>query len=704
MSLLRYGIGCYVTVVIGIRIGLVLFGELFTLGLATYLTGLGCFGGCILPIVTVSVNNEINVCITALTGVGGKAACSAGRLDRFNCIGVTVSENLGLRKENFSTNGALLTVGKTVFGTGRCFAFESYRCVTESLGFIRNVRLAAMTGIGCIAAVFTVGSGHCSLVAMSESHGLIAHVACVTTVTGVRGISAILAIGSDYFLIVAVSERSTLVGYVTITARGTGVGSVTAVNAIRLYHRRLVVMSLDRNNALVLSNLAASRATLAVGESCGSAGSISAGNKHLSVSKGFGLVIHVTFTTVDTSASGITAVFTVGLGYYRLVAMSKSRNLLLCYNNVTADGALLALGKTAFGAGGCFCRQDFFVMLGAQILIAHVTGVIIISIGVTYCGYESLRLESLAAHGAKLADGKTAFRTGRSFTLYRLFGVSESLGGIGNVAVSAYGAGIGGIAAVFTVGLGYYRVIGVVNDGNFLLFKENLTANGALLTLGKSAFGAGGCFCRQDFFVMLGAKVLTAHVAVVILIDIGVSESLEINGISMRCVMLTGIGLCALGLARRCYGYFTLVPCVSIGIKSAVRHTANCTYGVIRTGSSAAATFVNHNAECKLGSGYLMSLGIVLGVKYSLSKRVHSGIRRLVSGGKHGECIFLNGESYLLGVRAVTKYYRYGKIVKSRVGWDRNAEHMSAASIGRECRHRSSEGSAVRHLHYYVAV
>ena len=324
-------------------------GKLITLGHTAALTGLRSLGGCILPLVAERRRLVGDVGIFAvITGVGCVTTLDAGGLDRFNCISVTVSENLSLLKKNFSANGALLTVGKTVFGTGRCFAFESYLRVTESLGVVGNVRLATMTGIGSITDVYTVGLGYYRLVAMSE---------------------------------------------------------------------------------------------------------------------GFGLVIYVAVTAVDTSVSGIATVYTVGLGYYRLVAMSESRHFLLRFNNVTADRALLTLGKSAFGAGGRFCRQDFFAMVGAQILIANVTGVILISIGVTYCGYESLRFESLATHGAKLTVGKTAFRTCRSFTLYGLFVVSESLGGIGNVVVSAYGTGIGGIAAVFAIRGGHHRLIGMICQG-----------------------------------------------------------------------------------------------------------------------------------------------------------------------------------------------------------------------------------------------
>ena len=128
--------------------------------------------------------------------------------------------------------------------------------------------------------------------------------------------------------------------------------------------------------------------------------------------------------------------------------VSGCGNNFLLDKYFTADGAMLAFGKTGFGAG----RSNRFVN----------------NFGVTGCGNDFLFNEDFTADGAMFAFGKTGFGAGG-----------------GNRFVNNFG------------------VTGCRND--FLLNKACIT-NRAMLAFGKTGFGAGGSNRFVNNFGMTGCR------------------------------------------------------------------------------------------------------------------------------------------------------------------------------------------------------
>ena len=375
------------------------------------------------------------------------------------------------------------------------------------------------------------------------------------------------------------SDRIALVRNVAVSAVGAGEGGVACAYAIGLNGHRLIAVSLGSNYRLINGNLAADGASLSVGKSRGGTSRICAGYNSLSVSERRGLIGNVA-VTAEACVSGISRLFTGGCGYCRTVAVSFSRDNLLRYKNVSADRALLTLGETCLGTGRRLSGNDLFIVVGAKVLATYVTGVILIVIGVSLCGDHILLYGSLSTHGTYLTVSKTCFCTCSRRAGYQSLGVTERRCVICCVAVSANGAGVGGVAAVFTGGRGYCRLVAMLLYLDLFLFKKHFTADGALLTLGKTCFGTSRCLAGNSYYVMIGAEVLAAYVTGVILIRIGVSlcgdHILLYGGHAAHGTYLT-VSKTVLGACSRLAGYRSLgvtegrliIRCVAVSASGA---------------------------------------------------------------------------------------------------------------------------------------
>ena len=263
--------------------------------------------------------------------------------------------------------------------------------------------------------------------------------------------------------------------------------------------------------------------------------------------------------TAEACVSGISRLFTGGCGYCRAVAVSFSRDNLLRYKNVSTDRALLTLGETYLGTGRRLSGNDLFIVVGAKVLAAYVTGVILIGIGVSLCSDHILLYGSLSAHGTYLTVSKTVLGACSRLAGYQSLGVTEGRLIIRYVAVSASGACVGSIACVCACGRGYRCAV-------------------AMLLLVK-------LFC-----------------------------------IGVIAVVLTCIGLDTIFAASGLLGNYTAVPIVRVGVELAVWRAADCTYSMLGTCSLAAHTLVRCQALKVLCSlvyssnvyvdGNLVSLGI----------------------------------------------------------------------------------------------
>ena len=151
------------------------------------------------------------------------------------------------------------------------------------------------------------------------------------------------------------------------------------------------------------------------------------------MSERFGSIIGVAVSAM-TGVGGEACALAGGSGDALLVAVTERLNLVLFEGCRAAYGTLLSVGKTAICAGRCFTLYGLLV--------------------VTKRGNNRLICKHYVTQGALFACGKTAIGTSSCFTLQLNLVVSESRGSVRYVTVLTYGAGIGGITSVLTVGCG----------------------------------------------------------------------------------------------------------------------------------------------------------------------------------------------------------------------------------------------------------
>ena len=124
--------------------------------------------------------------------------------------------------------------------------------------------------------------------------------------------------------------------------------------------------------------------------------------------------------------------------------MTKSGNFSLRNENIAADRALFAIGKTCFGTSRCFSAYCLFLMLGAKLLGAYVTNEVLVAVSMTVGRKDSLRYEHLITGTTHYACSVTVLGTGSILSVKRLLGMTEcreSLG-IGVISIMLTGEGL----------------------------------------------------------------------------------------------------------------------------------------------------------------------------------------------------------------------------------------------------------------------
>ena len=144
------------------------------------------------------------------------------------------------------------------------------------------------------------------------------------------------------------------------------------------------------------------------------------------------LITYVVITAYCTSVGGVAAVFAIGCSHYRVVVMSGCDHFDLRNGNCITYCTLLAIGKTVFGTGRCKSVECLFLM----------------TLSYDIC----LMYEHVITGRALLARSETVLGTGRSLCLKVNLGVTECIGVIGNVTVSAYSTLMIGISGLSTGG------------------------------------------------------------------------------------------------------------------------------------------------------------------------------------------------------------------------------------------------------------
>ena len=259
--------------------------------------------------------------------------------------------------------------------------------------------------------------------------------------------------------------------------------SVTSVEVLVIYHRNDYSVSVERHTGRILvvpSSAAVVTDVVLYVTVCGTGRSYSlyVSESVRCVLIGKLIAIHTVSITgievfvrklgicVGTSVGFVTVVALGGfcavsltsciiVGYVVGKAMTGSGNNLLTKKNIAADRALLTVGQAGIGASGCLACDGLFIVLGAKVSATNIANVIVrILVGMTGSGDLILRNKSVATYRADRTVGKTVLGTGGSLAAHSLGAMSKSVSAVVNIAVATYGAGVGGIATVFTVGLG----------------------------------------------------------------------------------------------------------------------------------------------------------------------------------------------------------------------------------------------------------
>ena len=206
---------------------------------------------------------------------------------------------------------------------------------------------------------------------------------------------------------------------------------------------------------------------------------------YFGVTESVGMIVNVAVATYGTSIGGVTAVYTVGSGYFCAVVVTKCCYSFLCNESFITYGTVLTFGKTGCGTGRSYCLVD--------------------NLGVSKSCYSFLSNESFATYGTVLTFSKTGCKTGRSYCLVDSFGVTESCYGfLSNESFVTYGTVLTFSKTGCGTGRSYCLVntLGVTKCVNGFLCNENLVTYGAVLTLGKTCCSTSGCYRLVDRFGM----------------------------------------------------------------------------------------------------------------------------------------------------------------------------------------------------------
>ena len=136
---------------------------------------------------------------------------------------------------------------------------------------------------------------------------------------------------------------------------------------------------------------------------------------NLGMTECVGMIVNVAVATYGTGVSGVTCSLTGRRGYYCIVGVTKSRYLISSIRIVTYGTSISGVACSGTSGSSYYC-----------------------TIVVTKCIYGFLRNDSLATYGAMLTFGKTVLGTGGSYCLVDNLGVTERIGMIVNIVVTAY--------------------------------------------------------------------------------------------------------------------------------------------------------------------------------------------------------------------------------------------------------------------------
>ena len=265
-------------------------------------------------------------------------------------------------------------------------------------------------------------------------------------------------------------------------------------------------MTESRNGILRYESFAANRAVATLGKT----GFLASGCYSLINFSGVTLCVNlfsVGVACIVAAGEGLNALFSTSRsgGYNAIVPrVFKSRDGLGSYKDISADLTFYACGRARLGAGRSNRRDLFLIVIGTKIFLAHVTGEVLVNIGMR----------------------KLLNRLG--IGVARVVCTSEGL----NALLGTSGSG------------GYNAIVVCVTDSrDGLLSYESVAAIGAMATLGKTGTLASGSYSRINCY--------------------GVTLSIDLLGVGVACIVCTSEGLNALLGTSGSGGYNAVIVSVS---------------------------------------------------------------------------------------------------------------------------------------------
>ena len=165
------------------------------------------------------------------------------------------------------------------------------------------------------------------------------------------------------------------------------------------------------------------------------------------------MIVNLDVATYGTCVGGITAVYTIGSGYFGAVGVTKSRYLIISVSIVTCGASIGGVACSGTSRSSYYCTV---VVTGCCDLLS----ICVRSIVLTGIGHYTL-----------LCTGRS-----ESFNTYVI--VSKRLSRVSNIAVTTCGTSVGGVACSLTGRSGYFGIVGVTKSC-YLIISVSIVTCGA---------------------------------------------------------------------------------------------------------------------------------------------------------------------------------------------------------------------------------
>ena len=383
---------------------------------------------------------------------------------------MTECVNYFLLNEYFVTYGAVLTFGKTGCGTGRRYCLIYYYGVTECVNyFLLNENLVTY------GAVLTLGKTGCgtgrryclvNYLGVTECVNASVYVRVTATVTSVSGVTFLSASRSGYNGLIIVTECC----FKLSATYGTGL----SIGTVSILAKRVAEFV---NYFLCNENYVTYGAVLTLSKTGLGTGGCYRLVNYLGVAE-CGIENNATYGTGLCSSTGCCCA----------CGVTECVNYFLLNENLVTYGAVLALGKTGFGAGRRYCLIYYYGVTecGVENNATYGTGLSHGTGCVCACGVAECRYKLSTTYGTGLRGG-----TGCCCAC----GMSECCNLIVGVAVATNRTSMSCVTFLIASRSGYNGIVGVTKCCHNLLCNENLVTYAAVATLGKTGCGTGRCYC-----------------------------------------------------------------------------------------------------------------------------------------------------------------------------------------------------------------